>query len=80
MRPLDRLAPFVVIVLLGVVVVGQVVVHRQTHPAPPRNAEPACFPNPPRPSRTPDSPPRRPRPSPQEMAGRGVVAMSREGC
>lgn len=37
-RSLDRLAPFVVIVLLGVVVVGQVVVHRQTHPAAPQPA------------------------------------------
>lgn len=37
-RSLDRIAPFVVIVLLGMVVVGQVVVHRQMHPVAPRPA------------------------------------------
>ena len=46
-RSLDRIAPLVVLVLLSVVVVGHIVVHRQTHPAAPRPAwEPQATPYP----------------------------------
>ncbi|MET7479080.1 WD40 repeat domain-containing protein [Streptomyces sp. NPDC005648] len=37
-RVLSRIAPLVVLVLLSVVIVGQVVVHRRTHPPAPRPA------------------------------------------